>query len=119
MLAFLNTLAEEAKAKAFEEKSATIRAEHVRAVSKVGGNTPLMALGPEWRSHSVFFSAAHAKFMCPLYYHIVLHLILIGHTVLVEVLFLVMTNDFVMFFLVESAQKSKRMKLAASSSLNM
>ncbi|XP_029352712.1 centromere protein W [Echeneis naucrates] len=33
-LLFLNSLAEEAKAKAFEEKSATIRAQHVRAVSK-------------------------------------------------------------------------------------
>uniref|UniRef100_A0A669BXZ9 Centromere protein W n=1 Tax=Oreochromis niloticus TaxID=8128 RepID=A0A669BXZ9_ORENI len=35
-LLFLNSLAEEAKAKAFEDKSATIRAQHVRAVSKVG-----------------------------------------------------------------------------------
>ena len=34
-LLFLSSLAEEAKAKAFEEKSATIRAQHVRAVSKV------------------------------------------------------------------------------------
>lgn len=34
-LLFLNSLAEEAKAKAFEEKSATIRAQHVKAVSKV------------------------------------------------------------------------------------
>ncbi|KAK5620255.1 hypothetical protein CRENBAI_026552 [Crenichthys baileyi] len=33
-LLFLNSLAEEAKAKAFEEKSATIRVDHVRAVSK-------------------------------------------------------------------------------------
>ncbi|TWW68998.1 centromere protein W [Takifugu rubripes] len=33
-LVFLNTLAEEAKAKAFEEKSATIRAQHLKAVSK-------------------------------------------------------------------------------------
>ncbi|MEQ2169218.1 hypothetical protein GOODEAATRI_022900 [Goodea atripinnis] len=33
-LLFLNSLAEEAKAKAFEEKSATIRVHHVRAVSK-------------------------------------------------------------------------------------
>uniref|UniRef100_A0A3B3YBG8 Centromere protein W n=1 Tax=Poecilia mexicana TaxID=48701 RepID=A0A3B3YBG8_9TELE len=33
-LLFLNSLAEEAKAKAFEEKSATIRAHHVKAVSK-------------------------------------------------------------------------------------
>ncbi|KAM7395582.1 hypothetical protein PAMA_007044 [Pampus argenteus] len=33
-LLFLNSLAEEAKAKAFEEKSATIRAQHVKAVSK-------------------------------------------------------------------------------------
>ncbi|XP_037541308.1 centromere protein W [Nematolebias whitei] len=31
---FLNNLAEEAKAKAFEEKSATIRGHHVKAVSK-------------------------------------------------------------------------------------
>uniref|UniRef100_A0A7N8XLS9 Centromere protein W n=1 Tax=Mastacembelus armatus TaxID=205130 RepID=A0A7N8XLS9_9TELE len=34
MLLFLNNLAEEAKAKAFEEKSAVIRSQHVRAVSK-------------------------------------------------------------------------------------
>lgn len=34
-LLFLNSLAEEAKAKAFEEKSATIRAKHLKAVSKV------------------------------------------------------------------------------------
>uniref|UniRef100_A0A8D0D9K6 Centromere protein W n=1 Tax=Sander lucioperca TaxID=283035 RepID=A0A8D0D9K6_SANLU len=34
-LVFLSSLAEEAKAKAFEEKSATIRAQHLRAVSKV------------------------------------------------------------------------------------
>ncbi|KAK2856367.1 hypothetical protein Q5P01_005102 [Channa striata] len=33
-LLFLNVLAEEAKAAAFEEKSATIRAQHVKAVSK-------------------------------------------------------------------------------------
>ncbi|XP_033846861.1 centromere protein W [Periophthalmus magnuspinnatus] len=33
-LIFLNGLAEEAKAKAFEEKSATIRGHHVKAVSK-------------------------------------------------------------------------------------
>ncbi|XP_030260344.1 centromere protein W [Sparus aurata] len=33
-LLFLNSLAEEAKAKAFEEKSATIRAQHLKAVSK-------------------------------------------------------------------------------------
>ncbi|XP_053193507.1 centromere protein W [Scomber japonicus] len=33
-LLFLSSLAEEAKAKAFEEKSATIRAHHVKAVSK-------------------------------------------------------------------------------------
>ncbi|XP_038582205.1 centromere protein W [Micropterus salmoides] len=33
-LLFLSSLAEEAKAKAFEEKSATIRAQHVKAVSK-------------------------------------------------------------------------------------
>uniref|UniRef100_A0A3P9IIB5 Centromere protein W n=1 Tax=Oryzias latipes TaxID=8090 RepID=A0A3P9IIB5_ORYLA len=33
-LLFLNSLAEEAKAKAFEERSATIRGHHVRAVSK-------------------------------------------------------------------------------------
>ncbi|KAF1376489.1 hypothetical protein PFLUV_G00212030 [Perca fluviatilis] len=33
-LVFLSSLAEEAKAKAFEEKSATIRAQHLRAVSK-------------------------------------------------------------------------------------
>uniref|UniRef100_UPI0037E86389 centromere protein W n=1 Tax=Semicossyphus pulcher TaxID=241346 RepID=UPI0037E86389 len=33
-LLFVNSLAEEAKAKAFEEKSATIRAEHLKAVSK-------------------------------------------------------------------------------------
>ncbi|XP_026197247.1 centromere protein W [Anabas testudineus] len=33
-LLFLSSLAEEAKTKAFEEKSATIRAQHVRAVSK-------------------------------------------------------------------------------------
>ncbi|XP_029985179.1 centromere protein W [Sphaeramia orbicularis] len=33
-LMFLNSLAEEAKAKAFEEKSAIIRANHVKAVSK-------------------------------------------------------------------------------------
>lgn len=31
---FLNGLAEEAKSKAFEEKTATIRAHHVKAVSK-------------------------------------------------------------------------------------
>ena len=41
-LVFLNTLAEEAKAKAFEEKSATIRAQHLKAVSKVGLNTTLI-----------------------------------------------------------------------------
>lgn len=34
-LLFLNSLAEEAKTKAFEERSATIRAQHVKAVSKV------------------------------------------------------------------------------------
>ncbi|KAJ0060951.1 hypothetical protein NL108_001811 [Boleophthalmus pectinirostris] len=34
-LVFLNGLAEEAKAKAFEEKSATVRAQHLKAVSKV------------------------------------------------------------------------------------
>uniref|UniRef100_A0A8D3A962 Centromere protein W n=1 Tax=Scophthalmus maximus TaxID=52904 RepID=A0A8D3A962_SCOMX len=33
-LVFLSSLAEEAKANAFEEKSATIRAQHVRAVAK-------------------------------------------------------------------------------------
>ncbi|XP_049914271.1 centromere protein W [Epinephelus moara] len=33
-LLFLSSLADEAKAKAFEEKSATIRAHHVRAVAK-------------------------------------------------------------------------------------
>ncbi|XP_054900202.1 centromere protein W [Poeciliopsis prolifica] len=33
-LLFLSSLAEEAKAKAFEEKSATIRAHHVKAVAK-------------------------------------------------------------------------------------
>ncbi|XP_068432696.1 centromere protein W [Clinocottus analis] len=33
-LLFLNSLAEEAKTKAFEEKSATIKAQHVRAISK-------------------------------------------------------------------------------------
>ncbi|XP_030577965.1 centromere protein W [Archocentrus centrarchus] len=33
-LLFLNSLAEEAKTKAFEEKAVTIRAQHVRAVSK-------------------------------------------------------------------------------------
>ncbi|XP_035534072.1 centromere protein W [Morone saxatilis] len=33
-LLFLNSLAEEAKAKAFEEKCATIRGQHVKAVSK-------------------------------------------------------------------------------------
>ncbi|XP_020776879.1 centromere protein W [Boleophthalmus pectinirostris] len=33
-LVFLNGLAEEAKAKAFEEKSATVRAQHLKAVSK-------------------------------------------------------------------------------------
>ncbi|XP_029318822.1 centromere protein W [Cottoperca gobio] len=33
-LIFLSNLAEEAKAKAFEEKSATIRAHHLKAVSK-------------------------------------------------------------------------------------
>ncbi|XP_031722085.1 centromere protein W [Anarrhichthys ocellatus] len=33
-LLFLNSLAEEAKSKAFEEKSATIRAHHLRAISK-------------------------------------------------------------------------------------
>uniref|UniRef100_A0A3Q3X448 Centromere protein W n=1 Tax=Mola mola TaxID=94237 RepID=A0A3Q3X448_MOLML len=37
-LLFLNSLAEEAKAKAFEEKSATIRAQHLKAVSKVSLN---------------------------------------------------------------------------------
>ncbi|KAI3364393.1 hypothetical protein L3Q82_011192 [Scortum barcoo] len=36
-LMFVSSLAEEAKAKAFEEKSATIRAQHLRAVSKVSG----------------------------------------------------------------------------------
>ncbi|KAK9531707.1 hypothetical protein VZT92_011114 [Zoarces viviparus] len=34
-LLFLSSLAEEAKSKAFEEKSATIRAHHLRAISKV------------------------------------------------------------------------------------
>ncbi|KAK5903719.1 hypothetical protein CgunFtcFv8_007475 [Champsocephalus gunnari] len=34
MLMFLSNLAEEAKANAFEEKSATIRAHHLKAVSK-------------------------------------------------------------------------------------
>ncbi|XP_041963060.1 centromere protein W [Alosa sapidissima] len=34
MLLFLHRLAEEARAKAFEEKSATIKAHHVQAVSK-------------------------------------------------------------------------------------
>ncbi|XP_034436840.1 centromere protein W isoform X2 [Hippoglossus hippoglossus] len=34
-LLFLSSLAEEAKANAFEEKSATIRAHHVKAVSKM------------------------------------------------------------------------------------
>ncbi len=38
-LLFLNSLAEEAKAKAFEEKSATIRAQHLKAVSKVSNVT--------------------------------------------------------------------------------
>ncbi|XP_068564377.1 centromere protein W [Cebidichthys violaceus] len=33
-LVFLNSLAEEAKSKAFEEKSATIRAHHLKAISK-------------------------------------------------------------------------------------
>ncbi|XP_042359956.1 centromere protein W [Plectropomus leopardus] len=33
-LLFLRSLAEEARAKAFEEKSATVRAHHLRAVSK-------------------------------------------------------------------------------------
>ncbi|KAM9840575.1 centromere protein W [Aulostomus maculatus] len=33
-LLFLSSLAEEAKTRAFEEKSATIRAQHLRAVSK-------------------------------------------------------------------------------------
>ncbi|CAL1586254.1 unnamed protein product [Knipowitschia caucasica] len=33
-LVFLNGLAEEAKTKAFEEKSATIRAQHLKAASK-------------------------------------------------------------------------------------
>ncbi|XP_059213064.1 centromere protein W [Centropristis striata] len=33
-LVFMSSLAEEAKAKAFEEKSATIRAHHLRAASK-------------------------------------------------------------------------------------
>ncbi|XP_008396302.1 centromere protein W [Poecilia reticulata] len=33
-LLFFSSLAEEAKAKAFEEKSATIRAHHVKAVTK-------------------------------------------------------------------------------------
>uniref|UniRef100_A0A3Q3KCU0 Centromere protein W n=1 Tax=Monopterus albus TaxID=43700 RepID=A0A3Q3KCU0_MONAL len=33
-LLFLNSLAEEAKAKSFEEKSTTIKAQHVRAVCK-------------------------------------------------------------------------------------
>ncbi|XP_028996422.1 centromere protein W [Betta splendens] len=33
-LLFLSSLAEESKTKAFEERSATIRAQHVRAVSK-------------------------------------------------------------------------------------
>ena len=36
LLLFLNTLAVEARSKAFEEKSATIRAQHLMAVSKVG-----------------------------------------------------------------------------------
>lgn len=35
-LVFLNGLAEEAKAKAFEEKTATIRPHHLKAVSKHG-----------------------------------------------------------------------------------
>ncbi|XP_012724278.2 centromere protein W [Fundulus heteroclitus] len=34
VLLFLNSLAEEARVKAFEEKSATIRAQHVNAVTK-------------------------------------------------------------------------------------
>lgn len=34
-LLFVNSLAEEAKAKAFEERSSMIRAQHLRAVSKV------------------------------------------------------------------------------------
>ncbi|XP_061668238.1 centromere protein W [Syngnathoides biaculeatus] len=33
-LLFINNLAEQARAKAFEEKSATIRAHHVKAVAK-------------------------------------------------------------------------------------
>ncbi|KAF0023312.1 hypothetical protein F2P81_023942 [Scophthalmus maximus] len=41
-LVFLSSLAEEAKANAFEEKSATIRAQHVRAVAKVCGKTTHM-----------------------------------------------------------------------------
>ncbi|CAL8316619.1 unnamed protein product [Merluccius merluccius] len=36
LLLFLNTLAVEARSNAFEEKSATIRAQHLMAVSKVG-----------------------------------------------------------------------------------
>lgn len=43
---FLKTLAEEAKAKAFEEKSATIRAQHLKAVSKVGVKRTLIVTGP-------------------------------------------------------------------------
>lgn len=58
-LVFLNTLAEEAKAKAFEEKSATIRAQHLKTVSKVGLNTSLIVLGHESQNHSVFLSVAH------------------------------------------------------------
>uniref|UniRef100_A0A3Q2P8B5 Centromere protein W n=1 Tax=Fundulus heteroclitus TaxID=8078 RepID=A0A3Q2P8B5_FUNHE len=34
VLLFLNSLAEEARVKAFEEKSATIRAQHINAVTK-------------------------------------------------------------------------------------
>lgn len=41
-LLFLNSLAEEAKAKAFEEKSATIRAQHLKAVSKVSPKRALI-----------------------------------------------------------------------------
>lgn len=49
MLLFLHSLAEEARTKAFEEKSATIKAHHVKAVSKVWGFPA--TLGAEHRVH--------------------------------------------------------------------
>ncbi|KAM9552138.1 centromere protein W-like [Salvelinus alpinus] len=44
VLLFLHSLAEEARTKAFEEKSATIKAHHVKAVSKTEGQIPVVAV---------------------------------------------------------------------------